>query len=124
MTIDTNSFIGAELIQRAGLLTLFDGLNTNIAAVESLMDTDDQDFATRLGRDYVATELEEVEPENFNEGYRPTLISAPIDNYPNVSVYVNRVTPAPGSETLDQQDAYHDQLVVELMAKSETESED
>ena len=118
MTVDTNALIGAEQIQRALFYTLFENLNTNIGLIESYMHTSDQEFASVTGRPVDLTEIERVEPEDFHEGHVPSLISAPIDNYPNCAVISVRSTPAAASDQFDQQDAYQDLIAVEVMVKS------
>ena len=47
------------------------------------MQVSDEEFATATGRSSELTVLERVDPNNFHEGHRPSLISAPIDAYPN-----------------------------------------
>ena len=120
MTIDSNALIGTEQIQRAIFFTLFENLNDSIALIESYMHTSDQEFADRTNRLVALTTIEPVDPEDFHEGHVPSLISAPIDNYPNVAVISVRSSPAAASDQLDQQDAYLDQIAVEVMVKSIT----
>jgi hypothetical protein len=120
MTIMTNALIGAEQIQRAGFLQLFTDLNPVLAEIEEFMVTSDQAFAAATARPYVATELEPVAADNFHEGHTPSLISAPITDFPNCCVWVTRAAPAPGSEQYDHQTGWLQNLTVECMAKSET----
>jgi hypothetical protein len=105
---------GLEPIQRAAFYQLFQGLNGALAQMALFMDHSDQEIATLTGRDYLPTVLE---PENFYEGHRPSLINAPIGNYPNCSVMANQATPA-ALDLVDQADAYRCNLFVEVMAKT------
>ena len=81
------------------------------------MDTSDAEIALLRGQDYVPTVLEPVEPVNFYEGHRPSLINATIEKYPNCSVMANQATPA-ALDLIDQADAYRCNLFVELMVKT------
>lgn len=117
-TLINTTIVGLEEMQRAALIQLFDGINDALDAQESFMADRDAEFAAALGRDYVALELEHVLPENFYTGHVPSLIKAPIDKYPNVCAMTTQATPAPGTETIDQGEAYRMILYVEVMAKS------
>jgi hypothetical protein len=114
--------IGIEPIQRAAFKQLFAGLNGALAQMALFMDRSDDEIATLTGRTYEPTTLEPVEPENFYEGHRPSLINAPIGKYPNCSVMANQATPAT-LDLVDQADAYRCNLFVEVMAKT-TDSEE
>ena len=120
MTIMTNALIGAEQVQRAAFLQLFQNLNPALVEMEDFMVTSDQAFSQITDRPYVATELEPVDPDNFHEGHTPSLIKAPIGEYPNCCVWVTRAAPAPGMEQYDHQTGWLDNLTVECMVKSET----
>ena len=116
-TIISLPVIGIEPIQRAAFRQLFAGLNSALAQMALFMDLSDHEIATLQGQTYEPTVLEPVEPANFYEGHRPSLINAPIDKYPNCSVMANQATPAP-ADFIDQADAYRCNLFVEVMAKT------
>lgn len=107
-----------EEIQRAALLVLADTLNDAIGLVEAAWADSDQSFAERMGRAYTPVVLERVQPENFHEGYRPSLINAPVEQYPNVAAMAYRATPGPGTELYDHQEKYRVALVIEMMVKA------
>lgn len=115
--VDTVS-VGLEQIQRAAFMQLFAKLNACLGTVQAAWETSDERFAQVTGREYVPTLLESVEPENFHDGSRPSLIGAPIEKYPNVSVMCYRGTPAPGTDQWDHQDIYRTNLVIETMVKA------
>jgi hypothetical protein len=121
LLVDTPS-VGLEEIQRGAFYVLFDTLNDAIIKTNEAWLSADQSFAVHTGRPFVATELESVLPDNFVDGHRPSLIDAPIENYPNVSVMAYRAVPAPGTEQYDHQEKYRVNLVVETMVKA-TEAE-
>ena len=115
----TNSAVfGLEQIQRQMLYVLIDGINGTIDEIAAKMDSSDQEFATRTGRDYEPTIIEHIKPENFYEGRRPSLVQAAVERYPNVSVWSVRATPTPESALMDQVAMYSDLVYVEIMANS------
>lgn len=118
MTLVGSPVFGLEQIQRQALYVLFEGLNDAIDEIAAKMDESDQEFAVRTGRVYEPTIVENILPENFYEGHRPSLIKAPVTRYPNVCVWSVRATPTPESALLDQISTYADLVYVEIMANS------
>lgn len=121
-TIINLPIIGIEPIQRAAFKQLYNGLNGALSQMALFMDHSDDEMATLRGVVYDPTVLEPVDPTNFYEGHRPSLIGAAIDKYPNCSVMANQATPAT-LDLIDQADAYRCNLFVEVMAKT-TDSEE
>lgn len=118
MSLVETATTGLEEIQRQVFFKLFEDMNDTILVIAERMDTSDEEFATRTGRPYVQTVIEPVEPANFYEGHRPSLITAPIEDYPNVSVMATRSAPTPESDLLDHGASYRDSIIVEIMAKA------
>jgi hypothetical protein len=116
-----NPLIGLEDVQRAAYLRLFDELNPAIAEMGTMWESSDQALAHHTGLPYLPVEVEQIAPENFYEGHRPSLIQAPVDKYPNISVWAVRATANPESMLLDHQDVWNVLLYVEIMCKSETD---
>lgn len=123
-TLIQQPILGLEQIQREGFLLFFDNLNESIAQINEFMAPQDEALAIHIGRDYERTDVEDVAPENFHEGHRPSLINAAITQYPNLSVWSVRATPTPDSASLDQQTAHRILLFVEIMVKSEKNEEE
>lgn len=113
---------GMEHIQRAALYVVMQEVNPALVRVAAAWSQSDEDLAELRDVDYVPTVLEPVELEHFYDGHRPSLIGAPIDKYPNVSVMVGRTTISPGSGQYDHQSAYRVPMLVEVMVKA-TEDE-
>jgi hypothetical protein len=113
-----NASTGLEQVQRAAFLKLFDNLNDAIQAVQTNWDTSDSTLAAHTGRTYTPLVIEQIAPENFHEGHRPSLIKAPIDNYPNISIYGVRATPNPESALHDHKNVWNNLLFIEVMCKS------
>lgn len=109
--------LGLERIQREAFLVLFKNLNEEIGLLESAWTTLDNELAVETGRDFDAITLERVEDFNFHMGHRPSLIEAPIQRYPNVSVMAYQVRPE-GVNQIDQMSQSLDRLFVEVMVKS------
>jgi hypothetical protein len=118
-TLVSTPTVGLEEIEREAFLVLFDNINAVQDAVADYWSTPDQDFATRTGRTYEPLTLETVEPDNFHHGPTPSLIKAPIERYPNVSVWVSRATSA--NLDFDHQSSWNLTLNVEVMAKGGNE---
>lgn len=116
-----NSSTGLEQVQRAAFLTLFEHLNDAIAFVESNWVESDQTFASRIGITYKPIIVERIANEHFYEGHRPSLIQAPVENYPNISIWGVRSTPHEESDESDQSDIWNNLLYVEVMCKSVTD---
>lgn len=113
-----DSTIGLEEVQRAALVRLFRFLNVAINERALMKVAEDQALADFLGREYVPVELEEIKPENFYEGHRPSLIRAPIEKYPNISIWAVRGSAHPESALSDHTDIYNVLLYIEIMCKS------
>lgn len=124
-TLVNQPLLGLEAIQREGFLLFFDHFNGAVGEVNAFMEPRDRALAQHTGRlPFVATPVEQIAPENFYEGHRPSLISAPLGDYPNLSVWAVRATPTPDSAILDQQSAHRVLLYVEVMVKSEKSEEE
>lgn len=116
-----NPLIGLEEVQRAAFLLLFDGLNDVIAEMDAMWEGSDQALANHMSVPYVPVEVEQIAATNFYEGHRPSLIQAPVENYPNISVWAVRATAGPEHPLLDHQDVWNVLLYVEIMCKSMTD---
>jgi hypothetical protein len=122
VSITGNPTFGLEDIQRAAIVQLFDNLNATLDEVEREWQIKDAEFYARMGRtDATPITVERIDPQNFVTGHRPSLISAPIENYPNVAVWTVRATPAPESAQQDHAAIYTDTVFIEVMVKSSPE---
>lgn len=117
MTVIVDKGLGLERLQREAFVVLFKNLNQELELLNTAWATLDAELSTTTGRDFDPIELEPVEPMNFHMGHRPSLINAPIQRYPNISVmaYQSRL------ESVNQIDQMHNlsnRLFVECMVKS------
>lgn len=119
----TERGIGLEIIQREITLVLFDNLNDEISAQETLWELRDKTWNKATGQDIGGTSLEKVKSENFHSGHRPSLIEKlPKENYPNISVMV--YTGRPTNMSIDQATNFQIRTDIEIMCKSvKSESE-
>lgn len=106
-----------ERLARAVLETMFAGINSQIAAQNTLWDARDASFATALGRTDPQISAETIENENFYVGHVPSLINADLERYPNIAVMAYTATPNPGSG-YDWSEDYVVTLAVEIMCRS------
>lgn len=116
--------IGLESIQRECLIVLLQTLNDELPHQDEIWAPLDEELANLRGLDYEPVVLEEVAPQNFYPGHRPSLIEAPVDGYPNVSVHADHAAQAEDSDQYDQTETWRDRIFVELMVKSETGEEE
>jgi hypothetical protein len=114
----TERGIGLEIIQRETTLILFEQLNDEILEQESKWIDRDLDWNIITGQDFEQTTLEQILPENFYPGHRPSLIEQlPKPNYPNVSVMA--YSGKPSNRVVDQASNFLIGLDIEVMCKSE-----
>jgi len=127
-TLITNTLIGIEEVQRAVWDQLYDGLNVALEDVATYFEDQDQDIWEKTGNDpllFTPTTLETIEPENFYLGHVQSLVrDAPITKFPNCCVFTTQAVPAANSIQLDQLEAYRDQVIVEVMVKSDTDEQE
>ena len=113
-----NSTTGLEQAQRAAYLVLFDHLNDAIGFVETNWSQSDQQTALHTGFPYVPLLIERIENQNFYEGHRPSLIQAPVEKYPNISVWGVNSNPSEESAISDHVDIWENMIWIEVMTKS------
>lgn len=118
--------VGLEKVQRGAVLLLIANLPTVLASVESSWAADDAALAGARGVAYVPTTLEPVTSQHMYLGHIPTLIDAPLDHYPNLSVMAyGAVENEGGGGGWDQEGhAFGIDMYIEVMCKSETSEEE
>jgi len=110
--------LGLEQIQRAMLAQLARTVNPALEQIQAWMGPSDEQIAAVVGQEYEPTLLEPILPQNFVEGHRPSLIDAPITNYPNLAVWAVRASATPESEVFDQLSVNSILVYIEVMVKS------
>ena len=127
-TLIENTLIGLEDVQLAVWRQLYDGINVSLEDVATHFETQDEEVWALQGNDpldFEPTTLETVESANFYLGHVQSLVrDAPIERFPNVSVFTTQAMPATNQDQLDQIDAYRDQIIVEVMVKSDKDEEE
>lgn len=118
MALDASTSTGLEGVEREAFITLFENLNAEIDSVETYWDAKDEELAELRQTRLVPTYLERIERDNFHLGHKPSLIEAPLNEYPNVAVMAAESSPA--SDQPDQYDILTNLLIVEVMVKSPT----
>ena len=86
MTDEYQIRLGAEDLQYLVFRSLFQNLNEYIDEEETRGQTLDDYFNQLTGRSLKKIKLERVHPNNFHLGHRPSLIEAPVDEWPAVAV--------------------------------------
>lgn len=127
MTLAINGSPQLQVVQREAWFLMIENIDAAIAEFNTIGKAADDEMSDRLealGLPRLSTvELEVVEKENIHSGHRPSLIQAPIDQYPNISVMADRADPNAESASQDHLSIYTDRLRVEVMVKSNTEAE-
>lgn len=112
----TETGFGLEIIEREAIKILYEELNDELIAVQDEWEDRDIEINQLTGEDPITVELELIEESNFYYGHRPSLLEAPVDNYPNICAISDS---SDASETeLDQFNNYEVSLAIEIMCKS------
>lgn len=115
--------IGFETIGRAAQILLFERLNENILHEQERWRLEDirfQELGLTPGIGDIDLEL--VEPENFHEGPHKSVLEAPPDAFPCISVMAYYMQQ--DAEQWDQFDSYGMRLYVETLVKAGPVPED
>lgn len=123
--MDLTASVGLELVQLEAFAVLYENLNDALEQSQARGDAVEARLEELFGEapDPVVLELVDKTPRasdpggNFYLGHRASLINAPIEQYPNVSVVADDITPDPLLD-FDQGSAYRDRLRIEFMVKS------
>lgn len=86
MSVLTDSSTGLERLGREVVLILHANLNDELETVEAEWGPYDEEYSSVVHKLYNPTTLERIEDGRFYLGHVPSLIEAPIDAFPNVSV--------------------------------------
>jgi hypothetical protein len=110
------SGFGTELIEREAIIILSQQLNEELLAVQLLWEDKDIEINQLIGEEPITVDLEPVEERNFHYGSKPSLIEAPIDNYPNICAIADSADAS--DSDYDQFNNYVNTLAIEIMCKS------
>jgi hypothetical protein len=110
--------IGAEeeMVQRAALLQIKTHLPEEVSWQEDLWAQRDEAFAKAMGWGFTPVQIEQPAPGNFYAGARPSLVEAPIEFWPSITVRANSSSSA--SRQLDQMDISDVPLFIEILCKA------
>lgn len=113
----------AERIATEALTLLVNNVNAELTTLNTGLITHDKTVAALLKKPYIPVAPEPFKPQNCYLGHKPSLIEAPIENFPNLSVIIERVIPSEESDQFDQMHMYQDTMGVEVMVKSEKDED-
>lgn len=119
-TMVNSPTLGMERVAREALIVLIETINDVLPDLDSHWAPLDLELHIARGgdvSDFTPIVLETVELNNFYLGHQPSLIKAPVDGYPNVSVMADHAG-VEGDNDYDQGEAYGLRVWVELMVKS------
>lgn len=110
---------GLELLERNAFTNLFASINTELISVSNHWLTLDQSLAALRGETFASCILETFPNQNFHLGHRPSLLTAPVSDYPNISCM--GYDSSPDAEQFDQYDKSVLRLYLEIMVKGTEE---
>lgn len=96
---------------------LAENLNAEIAVQQRAGEERDRKVAELRGKTYASVALEQLETSNMHVGTKPSLLDAPIDEYPNIAVMAWQSMPNTVAQT-DQLAGYTDTVAIEGMVRS------
>lgn len=115
MLIDTT--LALETVGRAFVLICADGLADELDIQQARWDTADQEFAARLGRDYIQNKVEPIPLEHMHYGHIPSLIDSAIFDFPNLAAMAFSSVPS-GNQSSDMYNEATDTVFIEVMCRS------
>jgi hypothetical protein len=116
--------VGAEDLQLGIFKMMHEHANTYLAEEEIRGNTLDAEVATASGLDVVTTTLELFDPRYIHYGHRPSMIEAPVIEYPSMSVMSFLATPSASNLNTDYGHSFGIKCAVEVIVKSGPYDED
>jgi hypothetical protein len=110
--------IGAEDLQFEIIRVLAENINDKLAVEETRGQALDATYEAVLHRGLVPVTLEHFELRNFHPGHRPSLIDAPVDQYPALAVMTYNVVGAPTNILSDESRDHNLLCSIECIVKS------
>lgn len=110
--------MGLGVVARQALVNLMANLNDYIAEYEEAWHDPDRELASLRGQRYRPIEVERVDLSNFFDGHRPSILSFPIERFPNVSVMADLSRGDNESQAADQWSVNSVSLWVEVFTAS------
>jgi len=116
--VDFSSSFGLERLQREVLIALHASINPELEVQQAFWDPFDQEYAAIFNQRYDPLYIEPIPDENFLDGHRPSLIDAPAERFPNISVMAFNADPIGQGAGTDQSEEFNRQVYIEVMCKS------
>jgi hypothetical protein len=109
--------LGAEDLQLAVFKTMQSYLNTYVAEEEQRGLTLDAEIAA-AGGNALNISIEQFDPRYIHYGHRPSMIEAPVTEYPSMSVMAYAASPASANSSADYGHSITLRCAVEFIVKS------
>lgn len=110
--------LGLEELQLAFFERIQEALNDHIEQEEQRGIDLDARVATAYGVDPKVVSLEQFDRANIHYGHRPSMIEAPISEYPSMAIQASAARPNGPNATADYGSSYNLVVTVELIVKS------
>ena len=115
MLIDNR--LGAESFQYRCFEALFRNINGEISVEQATGQQVDAAYNTLTGRNITPEVLEQFASANIHYGHRPSMIEAPVSEYPSLCVFSYRTSPS--GQATDNTSKLNIQIAVECIVKSD-----
>lgn len=118
MAMDFSNRVGLESLQLAIYKTIHANINNYIEIEETHGATLDAEIASASGRDPVGVTLERFDARYIHYGHRPSMIEAPIEEYPSMSVMAYMASPSATNMNADYGHSFTVKCAIEMIVKS------
>lgn len=109
--------LGAESFQYRCFEAVYRNINTEVAAEQTIGQQVDAAYNTLTGRNITPEVLEQFAVANIHYGHRPSLIEAPVSEYPSLCVFSYRTSPS--GQSTDSTSKSNIQVAIECIVKSD-----
>ncbi len=109
--------LGAESFQYRCFEALFRNINTEVAVEQAIGQALDAAYNTLTGRNITPEVIELFLDANIHYGHRPSMIEAPVSEYPSLCVFSYRNSPSGQSSDITSKSNI--QVAVECIVKSD-----
>lgn len=124
MSLLLDNRIGAEDLQLAVFKTIHANVATYVSDESTRGNTLDTQIAVAGGRSALNVTLELFDPAFIHYGHRPSMIEAPVAEYPSMAIMTYAATPSAANQTADYGYSFSLKVAIEMIVKSGPYPED
>lgn len=121
MTLELDTSLDTEKIQRAAILILYSQLNEKLDELEAQWNSNDEEFFNAMDKVNPGWSVEHIQQDNFHAGTITQIADRGMEEYPNVCAIAYLASPRFSND--DHGEQYRYELAIEILVKSNTEGE-